>query len=397
MTTGTINPSAQAYSPSKAESHSHIFKSLLFFVLLCLLVQPSKSSTSTGMPIQSIVVVGGTHGNEYTGVWVTKALDRKLQRQKLYSTFSLSTIIGNPEAHLQNRRFVDTDLNRQFSHNALEERENGSDESVEARRASELNSILGPKFTSHTKDSCTTKPKTDLLIDLHTTTTNMGTTLIVAAGDPLTTKAAAYVMWKCRDSKTNQISILMHTHKNQEQRPHLSSIAPHCFSIEAGPVPQGVLRHDIVENTQEALDTTLEFFERYNSHPDQVDQELRDAFPSGLLPCYVSAPSQRHGEISSKIAWPSDPDNPNFPAWMVHKSIQDKDFSEISTGDPLFVDLDGKIIRYDGSHGSPITLLFVNEGGYYYSSSGTGISVAHRRQFYFETAELLPLQDKETN
>ena len=392
-----INSRARTYSPSKAESHllSQSVKSLLFVVLLSLLPNLSKSTGT--MPIQSIVVVGGTHGNEYTGVWVTKALDRKLQRHKLYSTFSLSTIIGNPEAYLQNRRFVDADLNRQFSHAALEERENGSHESVEAKRASELNRILGPKFTSTTEDSCTTKPKTDLLIDLHTTTTNMGTTLIVAAGDPLTTKAAAYVMWKCRDSPTNKISILMHTHKNQEQRPHLSSIAPHCFSIEAGPVPQGVLRHDIVENTQEALDATLEFFERYNSHPDQVDQELRDAFPSGLLPCYVSAPSQRRGEISSKIAWPSDPENPNFPAWMVHKSIQDRDFSEIRTGDPLFVDLDGKIIPYDGSHGSPITLLFVNEGGYYYSSSGTGISVAHRRQFYFETAELQPLEDNDTN
>lgn len=57
------------------------------------------------------------------------------------------------------------------------------------------------------------------------------------------------------------------------------------------------------------------------------------------------------------------------------------------------MDLDGNTIYYDGSHGSPITLLFVNEGGYYYASSGTGISVAQLRQFKFETAELLPLDE----
>jgi succinylglutamate desuccinylase len=334
---------------------------------------------------------------------VSKALDRKLQKEgQPYKTFTLSTIIGNPQAHFMNKRFVDQDLNRQFSHKALNSEQQDNQNQVEVQRASELNQILGPKFDESDNDitkedgdvsaSSCTAPKTDLLIDLHTTTTNMHTTLIVAKGDPLTTKAAAYVILKCKDNPNphSNIYILMHTHNTQHERPHLSSIAPHCFSIEAGPVPTGVLRHDIVENTQLALDATLEFVERYQTEPDVVDEELRQAFPSGIISCFVSAPSKRKGEISSKIAWPSDPDNPNFPAWIVHKAIQDEDFSEIRTGDPLFVDLDGNTIPYDGSHGSPVTLLFVNEGGYYYASSGTGISVAHRRQFRFETAELLP-------
>jgi succinylglutamate desuccinylase len=342
--------------------------------------------------VKSIVVVGGTHGNEYTGVFVSKALERRLKIENPYKTFHLSTIIANPEAHLQNKRFIHQDLNRQFSYKALEDRDGSEADNAEAQRASELNQLLGPKFSKE-KDSCGASPKTDVLIDLHTTTANMGTTLIVAQGDPLTTKAAAYVMLKCRNE--NKISVLMHTHENQESRPHLSSIAPHCFSIEAGPVPQGVLRHDIVENTQEALEATLQFFERYNTNPEEVDEELRQAFPSGRITCYVSAPSKRKGEISSKIDWPSDPENPNFPAWMVHKSVQDRDFAEIHAGDPLFVDLDGKTIPYDGSHGSPVTLLFINEGGYYYASSGTGISVAQRRQFLFESAKLLPLEETE--
>ena len=49
------------------------------------------------------------------------------------------------------------------------------------------------------------------------------------------------------------------------------------------------------------------------------------------------------------------------------------DFHPISVGDPLFVSLDNEIIRYDGSYGSTVHLAFINEGGYYYSSSGTGV------------------------
>jgi len=64
------------------------------------------------------------------------------------------------------------------------------------------------------------------------------------------------------------------------------------------------------------------------------------------------APARRPGELSGKIAWPSDPENPNFPALMIHESVQDKDFSLIKVGDPLFVAHDKSIVPYDGSHGT---------------------------------------------
>ena len=80
---------------------------------------------------------------------------------------------------------------------------------------------------------------------------------------------------------------------------------------------------------------------------------------------------------------------------MVHKNVQDKDFSLIKEGDPLFVDLDGEVIPYDGSHGSPICVTFINEGGYYYASSGTGISVAKPACFDLESGRIL--RDDEVN
>jgi succinylglutamate desuccinylase len=360
-------------------------------------------SSTTGK-ILKVVVVGGTHGNEYTGVWCIKALDRQLKVNKQYPSLFLSTVLGNPQAYLANKRFVDQDLNRQFSYEALVENNNNplsTSVSVESKRAHELNQLLGPKKFEEddyksSDPASSSASAADVIIDLHTTTTTMGTTLIVGEGDPLMTQAAAYVMKKC--GAQDNVCVLMHTHKNQKERPHLSSIAPHSFSVEVGSVPQGVLRHDMVEKTQRALGAVLEFLERHNKDDDDVLQELKESYPTGRVPCYRSAPAQRPGEMSGKIKWPSDPDNENFPAWVVHKDVQDQDFCEIKTGDPLFVDLDGKVINYNGSHGSPVLLMFVNEGGYYYASSGTGISVARRDEYSLETGQLLlPVEDKKRN
>lgn len=229
----------------------------------------------------------------------------------------------------------------------------------------------------------------DFIVDLHTTTTNMFTTLIVGQGDPLSTQAAAYIMHKC-SKKNFKSCILIHTHKDNKARPNLATIAPHSISIEIGPVPQGVLRHDKVEEMQEALDNLLEFLQRHEEEPEKLRAELKECYPDGKVPCYRSAPTERNGQMSAKLVWPSDPENENFPQWLVHKDVQDKDFIEIKTGDPLFVNLDGEVIPYDGSHGSPTLLMFINEGGYYYASSGTGVSVAQRDLYDLETGKLIP-------
>ena len=137
----------------------------------------------------------------------------------------------------------------------------------------------------------------------------------------------------------------------------------------------------------------LEFLHRHNQEPEALLQELVYMYADGQVLCFRSAQAERPGEMSGKIVWPTVEDNPNFPAVMVHKSLQDRDFHLIFTGDPLFLDLDGNVITYDGSHGSPVHLIFVNEGGYYYSSSGTGIGVAVSSKYDLKTGYLVP--DKE--
>lgn len=293
---------------------------------------------------------------------------------------NISTLLSNPQAHEENKRFIDEDLNRQFSHKVLHEGNHLN--TAESARAKELDALLGPKFAD--------VPATDVIIDLHSTTTNMGLTLIIAEGDKLMAAAAAYVLQKCGGEKAGA-RCLIHKFPSLESRPNLASVSKHGLSIEVGPVPQGVLRHDAIERTQKAMHALLEFLERRNQ-PDQLNEleaELSNEFIGRKVPCFRSAPAVRPGEMSGKIPWPTDEANPNFPAWVLHKSVQDKDFGLIRTGDPLFIDIDGNVVPYSGSHGSPVHLMFLNEGGYYYASSGTGIGVAQRSHFDFMTGQIV--------
>lgn len=355
----------------------------------------------TPKPLKRIVVVGGTHGNEYTGVWCVKSLEAtRSEWAGRYPSLDVSTEIGNPEAFFANRRFLESDLNRLFADAPRSKDDDVAvdTDTVEARRAVDLRASLGGDTT-------------DVLVDLHTTTTNMGVTLIVREGDPVMAHAAAYVMDRCNRDRRRiggaACRVLAHSY-SREDHPSLSSVGRHGLTIEVGPVPQGLLRHDVVEDTQRALDAALEFLERHNRDPEEVRTYLRRRYGGGalrdlsrrisgrgpssssvLVPCYRSAPAARAGEMSSKISWPCDDDNPNFPALLVHRSVQDRDFRTLRRGDPLFVGLDGSVVPYDGSHGDEVVLMFVNEGGYYYRSSGTGIVVAEKTAFDLDSGRMV--------
>jgi len=340
---------------------------------------PVTASLPPLIPIHRVVVVGGTHGNEYTGVWCVKAME---QQKDIFAanfpSLQISTLIGNPRAHLENRRFIHSDLNREFRKEYLLQQLDTNN--VEAVRAREVDSILGPKLTELMHDQ-----RVDLVVDLHSTTANMGLTVIVPEGDAVMAQAAAYMLLKCKGSRC-----LMHSIPDQRDRPSLSSVGKHGITIEVGPVPQGVVRHDAVESTQQAIHALMEFLDKRNSqgHESMLNQ-LMMAYPTGRVPLFRSAPAMVSGEMSGKIQWPCDPDNPNFPLWMVHKSLQDRDFQLIRTGDPMFVALDGSVVPYEGTHGDEVFLIFINEGGYYYKSSGTGIAVAALSEFNLKTGTIL--------
>ncbi|XP_078197715.1 N-acyl-aromatic-L-amino acid amidohydrolase (carboxylate-forming)-like [Callithrix jacchus] len=118
-------------------------------------------------PLRHVAVAGGKHGNEMSGVYLVRhwlLAPAELQRP----SFSAVPVLANPAATTACRRYVDRDLNRTFTSTFLNSRPT-PDDPYEVTRARELNQLLGPKASGQAFD---------FVLDLHTSTANMGTCFI---------------------------------------------------------------------------------------------------------------------------------------------------------------------------------------------------------------------------
>lgn len=276
--------------------------------------------------IKQLAIVGGTHGNEFTGIYLLKKWENT---PSLISRDSFSTemLFANPQAYEQNKRYIDHDLNRCFNQAHLA---NEDFASIEQSRAKEINKLLGPKGN----------PRVDFIIDLHTTTSNMGPTLLITQQGAFYNQLAAYM-----SMKMPQVMISCdEDHKANEEHHFLSSIAKNCVMVEVGPVPQSVIRHDVFEASELMTQHILDFIELYNTNSVPALPESTVAYrfiESIMLP--LNAEGSRNG--------------------MIHRDIQDKDFTQITTGQPLFVTFDGDVICYEGE--KTVYASFINEAAYY--------------------------------
>ncbi|MFT4929033.1 MAG: aspartoacylase [Phenylobacterium sp.] len=285
-----------------------------------------------GLMIKQVAIVGGTHGNEFTGVYLLKKWQQ--QQQKIErDSFTTQTVFANTKAFANNCRYIDNDLNRRFTQAQLDD---VSLSGYEESRAKALNQQLGPKDAA--KQGI--KAKTDFIIDLHTTTSNMGTTLLLPADNQFYTQLAAYAK-----SKMPELTVFTaYADKSREDGFLLCTIAEQGVIIEVGPIPQGVLRQDVFEQTERLSHIILDF----------VDLRNRNDLPP--LPATVST-----FRFVDKITLPMDENGERLA--MVHKNIQDKDFTAIHPGDPIFTMLTGEEVLYQGKE--VVYPAFVNEAAYY--------------------------------
>ena len=63
--------------------------------------------------ISTVAIVGGTHGNELTGIQTVRHLPHT-DFPDAYPELTMAFILANAEAIANNVRFIDVDLNRQF-------------------------------------------------------------------------------------------------------------------------------------------------------------------------------------------------------------------------------------------------------------------------------------------
>ena len=99
------------------------------------------------------VILGSMHGNERVGAEVVEYLADTLSRSEALIYGRITLILGNPQAYAENKRFTETDLNRQFGSGLAALRKNGS-KNYEEKRALELLPFL---------------EKADFLLDIHST------------------------------------------------------------------------------------------------------------------------------------------------------------------------------------------------------------------------------------
>ncbi|CAH2222566.1 N-acyl-aromatic-L-amino acid amidohydrolase (carboxylate-forming) [Pelobates cultripes] len=286
------------------------------------------NSPSQYTSINRALIVGGTHGDEMSGVVLAKHWLKdpsELHRK----TFTTKAVIGNPLAVERCTRYIDMDLNRSFAQENLSASESESDP-YEVKRAREI-------YQNHVK-----KEAVDFICDLHNTTSNMGATILLCkAGDHFSLHMANYLQKNCLDYALPSHVYLIDTKEGENI--YLQNITRHSLALELGPQPQGVIRADILSRMRNLVNCCLDFIDLFNQGTE---------FPCFELEMY---------KVASKVDYPRDADGEI--EGIIHKELQDKDYLPLKPGDPTFQTLKGTELFYDGKE--EIYPTFINEAAYY--------------------------------
>lgn len=287
--------------------------------------------------INRVAIVGGTHGNEYSGIYLLRKWQNKLNLISRGS-FSVQTVFANPKAHAENKRYIDSDLNRQFK---IAELANFDLANYEQSRAKVINSQLGPKGNA----------KTDFIIDLHNTTSNMGPSLILLQSDAFNCKMGAYVK-----SRMPEAVVVFEDHASVEQHYFLSSITQQGVIVEVGPQPQSVIRQDVLNWMEDMTRHILDYVDLHNTN---ALPELPSSYEAFEYSETLKLPEDENGELIG----------------MVDKNVLDGDFKPLNSGDPIFTLFDGSEICWEGDYEA--YPHFINEAAYY--DNNLAMSLAKKR------------------
>ncbi len=271
-------------------------------------------------PIRRVAIVGGTHGNELTGAYLAKkfaALPHLVQR----SSFESTVLLANPLAFAARQRYLERDLNRCFSPENLQDAAALSYEDNQAR-------AIYQQLGSGTA-------KADFILDLHSTTANMGLTIILTNRHPFNLRMAAYLSGLHPAVK---IYFWM-----DSQTTFLRSISKFGCAIEVGPVAQGLLDAALFEQTQALVYSVLDYLEAQNRG---VDLKIADRLTLYECTAMVDYPKTEQGDLAA----------------MIHPQLQSRDYQPLQSGDAIFLGFDGTTIHYSGELAYPV---FINEAAYY--------------------------------
>lgn len=276
--------------------------------------------------IRRVSIVGGTHGNELTGIQIVRDFTQSQELSGSYN-FSVDLLLANAPAMAQCRRYVHMDLNRCFSDELLAQ---STPANPEIARAQEINQILGPKGSDES---------TDLVLDIHNSTANMGLSLIISQLDDPLIQCICSHLSRCEA----RVRIYYQPEGERSSNPYLPSVGKRDLCIEVGPQAHGTLRPELYLSTKALV---LEIL------------EIVDAWNEGHAPEIQSFKYFRHLD---NVDFPRDAqDQINA---VIHPDLEFKDYGPLEPGDPMFLRFDGVIQNWNGD--KPVWPVFINEAAYY--------------------------------
>ena len=255
--------------------------------------------------INRVAIVGGTHGNERIGVKLVEEWESSKQGELTSrSTLAASVLYGNTKAIALNRRFIDSDLNRQFILNEhdgsfkVPDSENNI-QTYESARAMELNDVLGPKLKQTgplvgAKDCVIPRSScgSDFIVDLHSTECDVGTLLMISGEDDCIAYRVAHHIQSMEAYKNVHITC---SRGNKDCSYSVDSISPSGIAVEVGPLAHGTVNEVLLERTRGIVFAILDFLESHN-------QKVLIKLPSTTAP--ESFPNVNYFKFLGAVKYP---------------------------------------------------------------------------------------------
>ncbi len=273
------------------------------------------------MAIQRILIVSGTHGNEINPIWAVKRFNR--EENSLSHGVEYEYIISNPVAYEKGRRYIDVDLNRSFKE--IENDDQNSNSFYETNRAN----FLVDEFGINGSKPC------QIAIDLHTTTANMGTSIVLYGRRFKDFCIAALLQ--------NKFGLPIYLHeKDKSQTGFLVEAWPCGLVIEIGAVAQNYYDSNIINRFLIILRSLREEIDKLKNNLVELPKEMVVHVHQGS----IDYPRDEKGNIDG----------------VIHPERINQDWKLIKKGDPLFLDSKGIIHKYGGDQ--LVWPVFIGEVAY---------------------------------
>ena len=273
------------------------------------------------MTVQRILIVSGTHGNEINPIWAVKEFNRG--ENKFQHGIEYEYIIGNPIAYEKGCRYIDVDLNRSFKKSNSYDQKNNS--VYEINRAN----FLVDQFGINGSKPC------QIAIDLHTTTANMGTSIVMYGRRFKDFCLAALLQ--------NKFGLPIYLHeKDKLQTGFLVEAWPCGLVIEIGAVAQNFYDPKIIDRFLIIISSLRKEIDKLKNNIIELPKNLVIHVHQGS----VDYPRDEKGDIDG----------------LIHPERINQDWKMIKKGDPLFLGSQGMIHTYDGDQ--LIWPVFIGEVSY---------------------------------